>query len=92
MFNVFEHEITAIINKTLLHKKQLVATGCEHAYIWPSNGDKIDQHEMREHGASTHDPLVRYTVFPGLRVKLPSSYRGPGDPIRSFVLTKFAAS
>jgi hypothetical protein len=88
LLKVFEKDITALIYKLLYHKIQLVATGCEHSYIWPSNGDKVEENEMVEHDSQNHDPLVRFTVFPGLSVNLPGSYQDPGDSIRSYIMTK----
>ena len=90
LFKVFENDITPLIQKVLHHKMQLVATGCEHSYIWPSNGDEIDENEMVEYGAPMYEPLVRYTVFPGLKVNFPSSHRDPGDPIWALIMTKHA--
>lgn len=68
----FAPAITPIIQKTLGHKLQLLATGRDNAYTWPTNGEGFDPNEMTIIGASERLPLdVRFTVFPGLKVTLP---------------------
>jgi len=90
LLKIFEQEITALIHKLLDHKIKVVAAGYEYSYFWPNNGDEIDGNEMVELGAHLYEPLVRYTVFPGLKVDVPSSTIDPGDPVRAFIMTKRA--
>jgi hypothetical protein len=72
--DVFAPAVTPIIQMALNHKLQLLATGYDYAYIWPSNGENYDERDMKILGAKERLPLaVRFSVFPGLKVSLPGA-------------------
>jgi hypothetical protein len=69
--DAYTPNVTTIIQKALNHNLQRLATGCNYAYTWPSNGDDYDPREMKIAGAEERLLLaVRVTVFPGLKVSL----------------------
>lgn len=89
LFKVIESVITPIIQRTLHHKLYLAAVGCEYAYFWPRDGDKMNDYEMDEFGFFANGDLVMYTVFPGLRLTLPgSNYNAPNPVLHASVTTK----
>lgn len=68
----FRQSITTLIKAALHHKLHLLATGSDYNYTWPGHGEDYDEDSMKILGAEERLPLeVRFTVFPGLEVKVP---------------------
>lgn len=80
-FEQFDSIITPIIQKTLHHKLQLVASGVKHAYFWPCEGEPYDFKKMQEFGARTTYLRVGQTIFPGLSFDVPFSMHYRPDPV-----------
>jgi len=74
---VFESEFAKVIQKTLHYRLQLLATGCEYAFTWPSPDDVLDSGSMQIDGGRAEDTggqsIVLFTVFSGLEIKSMSS-------------------
>lgn len=75
--NVFESEFAKIIQKTLHYRLQLLATGREYVFTWPSPDEIFSSGNMQMHGGRSENanghPIVLFTVFPGLEIKPTSS-------------------
>ena len=75
--NVFESAFAKVIQRALHYKLQLLATGCEYAFTWPSPDEIFDPRNMQvDGGGSENDDdqsIVLFTVFPGLEIKPLSS-------------------
>ena len=80
-FERFDSVITPIIQKTLHHKLQLIASGCKHSYFWPCKGEPYNYNDMQEFGARTTYNRVGQTIFPGLRFDVPYSFHYRADPV-----------
>lgn len=71
--SVFESKFAKVIQKTLYYQLQLLATGCEHAFTWPSPDEIFDSGNMQTDGDMAEDAgansIVLFTIFPGLEIK-----------------------
>jgi hypothetical protein len=66
-----------VIQKALHYRLQLLATGREYAFAWPSPDETFDSRTMQvdESGAenAAGQLIVLFTMFPGLEIKSASS-------------------
>jgi len=69
----FESKFAEVIQKTLRCRLQLLATGCEYAFTWPSPDDVFNSRNMQIDGGRAEnaggESIVLFTVFPGLEIK-----------------------
>lgn len=73
--DVFEEQITAIVEAALLYRLKLLASGRNHVHIWPKTDDAYDVAEMEILGAqeARKELQVLFTVFPGTKLAMPGS-------------------
>ena len=81
LYGLFKSLITPIIQKTLHHKLQLIASRCKHAYFWPCDGEPYNFNDMQLFGAQMPCTQVGQTIFPGLRFDVPFSIHYRADPV-----------
>lgn len=71
--SVFESRFAKVIQNTLSYRLQLLATGCEYAFTWPSPDEPFDSRNMQIDGGMAENSggksIVLFTVFPGLEIK-----------------------
>ena len=71
--NVFVSSFAKVIQKALHYRLQLLATGCEYAFAWPSPDDVFDSRTMQIDESMAEDAdgqsIVLFTVFPGLEME-----------------------
>jgi hypothetical protein len=75
--NVFVSGFAKVLQKALYYRLQLLATGREYAFTWPSPDEIFDSRTMQidESGAdnAAGQSIVLFTVFLGLEIKSMSS-------------------
>lgn len=71
--SVFKSEFAKVIQKLLHYRLQLLATGCEYAFKWPSLDVVFGSREMQiDEGRAENaggQLIVLFTLFPGLEIK-----------------------
>jgi hypothetical protein len=71
--DVFKSWSAKAMQKALHYRLQLLATGREYAFTWPSPDEIFDSRTMQvdENGAedSVGQSTVLFTIFPGLKIK-----------------------